>query len=632
MRCALFVNTALIGALTFAAAAFGDDTGASADKIGKKIDLALKNPEGKPIAADELRDKKAIVLVFLSFECPVSNSYCPLLTALANEYADRDAKLFAVVTNPDDSAEQIAKYVTEYRLSFPIVKDHGFALVDSLKATTTPEVFVLDRHRILRYRGRIDDGYAARLKRNQTVTRHDLRQAIEEVLAEKPVSEPVTKPIGCAIVRETPNKGTSGAVTYYRDVVPILQSHCQQCHRPGEVGPFSLMTYRHAVNWANDIKDYTQKRLMPPWKPSDGPGFQNDRRLSDKEIATLAAWVDGGTPEGDKQDAPPPRQFPKGWQLGEPDLVLTVSDDFQLGPSGRDLFRCFVLPTDLPEDKFVVAVDLRPGNPRIVHHVLLFTDTSGKGRQLEQRERDREKKPGETDIGPGYSSAMGVGFAPRGGLGGWAPGQMPRYLPEGYGLSLPKGADVVAQVHYHRDGRTEIDRTKVGLYFAKKSDLKPMQQIVARGGRGRAGFFVIPAGAPRHRVAGSLWVEQDCTIHNVLPHMHLLGKSIKITMTPPKGPTQTLVAIDDWDYNWQETYVFKEPIPVKADTRFDIEAFYDNSAANPNNPNNPPKLVTFGEQTTNEMLFGFIGATSDKPGRLRVRFEEKPKEATKSSE
>ncbi len=603
--------------------ASADDTPASADKIGKKIALDLKDAKGNSVKLQEWPDLKATVIVFLSFDCPVSTSYSQPLADLAKEYSKRGVLVYGVV-NSDENQDELLKHSVDYRLGFPVYKDRDFANTDALKATTTPEAFVLDRHQILRYRGRIDNGYAARLKRNQTITRHDLRQALDEVLGDKPVSEPITPPIGCEIARESTNKKVTGTVTYYRDVLPIMQNHCQQCHRPGEVGPFSLMTYRHAVNWANDIKQYTQNRQMPPWKPCDGPAFQNDRKLNEKQIATLAAWVDGGTPEGESKDAPAPRQFTKGWQLGEPDLVLTVGDEFQLGPSGQDLFRCFVLPTDLPEDKHVIAVDVRPGNPRIVHHVLLFTDASGQARKLEQKEVDREKKPHELDVGPGYSSAMGVGFLPRGGLGGWAPGQMPRYLPDGYALLLPKGGDVVAQVHYHRDGRTEKDRTKVGLYFAKKSDLKPMQQIVLAGGRGaRARFFMIPAGASNHRIAGTAWVDQDCTIHSVLPQMHLLGKSIKVTMTPPDAATQTLVAIDNWDYNWQETYVFKQPIPVKAGTKFDIEAYYDNSANNPNNPSNPPKLVTFGEQTTNEMCFGFIGVTSEKPGRIRLRFEEK---------
>src|SRR5262249_53114863 len=371
----------------------GNGSGAdpvSADKIGKKIELSFKDATGQPIPAEQLKNQKAVVVVLLSFDCPVSNSYSQLLSDLAKSYGERRVSFFGITTNEDESTAQVAKHAADYQLTFPVFKDDKLMAVDALKATTTPEAFVLDRHSILRYRGRIDNGYAARLKRNQNVTQHDLRQALAEVLADKPVSAPVAQAVGCSIVRETASKRSAGQVTYYRDVLPILQGHCQQCHRPGEVGPFSLITYRHAVNWANDIKEYTQKRQMPPWKPTAGPDFQNERKLTDKQITTLAAWVDSGTPEGDKKDAPASRQFVQGWQLGEPDLVLTVSDDFQVGPSGKDLFRCFVLPTNLPEDKYVVAVDLRPGNPRVVHHVLLFSDTSGQARKLEEKERQRE--------------------------------------------------------------------------------------------------------------------------------------------------------------------------------------------------------------------------------------------------
>ena len=210
-------------------------------------------------------------------------------------------------------------------------------------------------------------------------------------------------------------------MTFYRDVVPVLQNRCQTCHRPGEVGQFSLMTYRQAVNWADDIKEYTRSRQMPPWKPVEGPAFHNDRRLSEREIATLAAWVDGGTPKGDPAEAPAPRRFVPGWQFGKPDLVLTVDQDFQIGASGRDLFRCFVLPTNLPEDKHVTAVEVRPGNPRVVHHALLFLDTSGQGRQLEQAEQQRKKDPAAMDIGPGDACLREI--VAREGLGAIAAGE-----------------------------------------------------------------------------------------------------------------------------------------------------------------------------------------------------------------
>ncbi|HEV3203161.1 MAG TPA: redoxin domain-containing protein [Gemmataceae bacterium] len=607
------------------AALGGAENSPSTDKIGKKIErVSLKDAEGKSFAVTDLKDKHAVVAVFISFDCPVSTSYAQVLADLHKTYQSKGVAFIGITTNDDEDA---VKHAAEYKIPFPVYKDEGKTAALAFQAEITPEAFVLDRHFILRYRGRIDNGYAARLKKNYKVTRHDLQQALDEVLANKPVSEPATLAIGCPIPRDVPGKKTSGKVTFYRDVLPILQNNCQSCHRPGEVGPFSLMTYRQAVNWAGDIKEYTQTRKMPPWKPTEGPAFLNERKMADKDIATLAAWVDEGTPEGNSQEAPPPRKFVQGWQMGKPDMVLTPGADFQVGPSGNDIFRCFVLPTNLPEDKYVTAVEVRPSNPRVVHHALLFIDASGQGRKLEQKDQEKGNNPDSLDAGPGYSSAMGVGFLPQGGLGGWAPGQLGRHLPEGSGYFLPKGSDVVMQVHYHRDGRLEKDRTQVGLYFAAKPVSKPFQGLVIGGG-GRLRFFIIPAGASHHRIHGSLWVEQDFLLHSVMPHMHLIGTEIKVTMTPPNGPPQTLVYIPDWNYNWQESYFFKEPIPVKTGTRFEIEAYYNNSASNPNNPNSPPKRVTFGEQTTNEMCFGFLGATADKPGRIKVRFEEKPKEGS----
>jgi hypothetical protein len=342
--------------------------------------------------------------------------------------------------------------------------------------------------------------------------------------------------------------------------------------------------------------------------------------MSDRDIATLAAWVDGNTPEGNPKDAPPPVEFPKGWQLGTPDLVLTVEDDFQLGPTGDDHFRVFVLPTKLTEDKYVTAVEVRPGNARVVHHTLLYTDTKGRGANLQSQYQKKIKDTpptghGALDVGPGYVSGMGVGFLPDGSIGGWAPGQMPRYLPDGTGMLLPKGSDVVMQMHYHRNGRREKDRTSIGLYFAKKPVDRPYQGGVLSGGFA----FKIPAGNAKFPLRGSGNVSGDFTLHSVMPHMHMLGKEIKVTLTPPEGKPMTVLAIKEWDYNWQETYILKTPLEVKAGSRIDVEAIYDNSAGNPNNPNDPPVDVTYGEQTTNEMCFVFLGGTSSRPGtRLPV--------------
>lgn len=600
-----------VGAALLVSPSLRADREPSRAHLGQKIaNFTLRDAAGKPFALHDVKGKKAVVVVFLSFDCPVATSYLPHLADLHRDYGC--CAEFIGVCPSDDTAEGVAKLAREYQVPFPVYQDAGLVAADALAATVTPEAFVLDGGFVLRYRGRIDDAYYARLKRKVEVTRHDLRDAIQALFDGQPVKEPATQAVGCAIVRGARPKPAAGRVTYYKDVLPILQNHCQTCHRPGEAGPFPLMTYKQAVNWAEDIKTYTQSRQMPPWKPVEGAAFRDERRLADQEIATLAAWVDGGTPAGDPQDAPPPRKFIDGWQLGQPDLILTPEAEFTLGGSGRDLFRCFVLPTNLPEDKYVTAVEFRPGNARVTHHALLFVDTLGRGRKLADAQQDKEKGQ-DTDIGPGYTVAMGVGFVPSGGLGGWAPGQLARHLPAGTSYYLPRGSDVIAQVHYHRDGRVEKDRLQIGLHFAKEPVSKRYQGVVIPGR-----FLAIPANNDNYRVTGTAFIDQDIDLHSVMPHMHMLGKKIKVTITPPGEKALPLLTIDDWDYNWQETYFLKEPMKLKAGTRFDVEAFYDNSAKNPRNPFNPPRLVFFGEQTTNEMCFVFQGATSNQ-GRIRAR-------------
>jgi peroxiredoxin len=603
----------------FAAAPARAEREPSTAYLGKKIaNLRFQDENGKTQSLYDLKAKKAIVLVFFSFDCPVSNSYTQPLADMAKEFGKHRVAFIGLTTNEDETPARVAKQARHFNLPFPVYLDGKMTAADALKAEITPECFVLDGDYVLRYRGRIDNSYSDRLKKHPQVTRHDLNQVLGELLSGRPVSEPATIAIGCPIPREEKAVAKTGTVTYHRDVLPILQNRCQQCHRPGEVGPFSLMTYKQAVNWADDIKTYTRKRVMPPWKAVEGPAFHNDRRMSAQEINTLAAWVDGGTPAGDPKDAPPPRKFPEGWQLGTPDLILTAEEDFTLGPTGRDLFRCFVLPTNLTEDTYVAAVECRPSNPRVVHHTLLFIDTTGSGRKLDKAAKVKkpqgDQHPSEStlDGGPGYTVTMGVGFIPQGGLGGWAPGQMPRFLPENSGFFLPKGSDVVMQVHFHRNGRIEKDRTQIGLYFAKHKVERPWRgsQIAGRAGPLRL-FFAIPADAEHHLVKGDLWATGDFTLHTIMPHMHMVGKEIKVTMTPPEGPSQTLIAIKEWDYNWQETYILKEPIHVKAGTNFHVDAYYDNSSKNANNPFNPPRRITFGEQTFNEMCFVFLGGTAN---------------------
>lgn len=627
MRTAPIWTTALVVLFAVNTAAADDPQTA---KLNKKIDgVQVTDHEGRTIPLDSHRGKTATVVVFLWFDCPVSNSYAPVLAELSKAYSPRGVHFVGIVPT-DDPPAAVAKQVAEFKIPFPVFTDPSLAAADAFKADTVPQAFVLDHNAVLRYRGRIDDGYLARLKKNATVTSHDLRDALDAVLAGKDVTTPATLAVGCPVGSKTPiaKPGSKVAVTYHKDVAGLLQKNCQGCHRPGQVGPFPLMSYRHAVSWAEDIKSYTQSKKMPPWKPVGGPAYANARQMTDTDIATLAAWVDAGCPEGNPKDAPPPAAYADEWQLGKPDLVLEVPEEFHVGPAGRDVFRCFVLPTGQSDDKYITAFEVKPGNPRVVHHTLNFWDLSGSGKEL-QTEAQKAAKSDDQDHGPGYSTAMGIGFRriptssragvpPVGAIGGWAPGQMATQLPAGAGYFLPAGADIIIQTHYHRTGKPEVDRLKVGLYFAKKPVEKVWQSLNVQG---MFPLQSIPAGATQHRQSGSRTLTSDAVIHSVMPHMHLLGKSVKVTMTPPGGDPITLVNIPEWDYSWQETYWFQSPITAKAGTKITIEALYDNSSSNPNNPSHPPVTAYHGEQTTNEMLFGFLGVTPAGPGRVTSKQE-----------
>lgn len=330
----------------------------STDKLNKPIHglravgldknpVVLTSPEG-PVT----------VIVFMSFDCPVSNSYAQPLSEMAEQFAEQGVKFYGVFAG-EELADEIGKKAKEYQLKFPVLLDAKYQLADAVHAKTMPESFVFDQKGVLRYRGRIDDGFYARLKPNAKVTHHDLKDAVAALLDGKDVPVGATQAVGCPLIRPNTNPVNDGTVTYHRDVLPILQAHCQGCHRPGQVGPFSLLTYKQAVTWSEDIKAYTANRTMPPWKPVGGPNYANDRQMSDEAIVTLAKWVDEGCPEGDEKEAPKPISFESKWEQGEPDLVLTVPDDYHVGATGKDIFRCFVLPTGLAEDKYVVGYEDR---------------------------------------------------------------------------------------------------------------------------------------------------------------------------------------------------------------------------------------------------------------------------------
>jgi peroxiredoxin len=546
---------------------------------GQRVSLAA--PEGG-----------ATVLVFYSGECPISNAYSTTLNEIAAEFPATTVKMVGVCVDPDLTDAQVAAHAKEFGLKFPVVRDRSGTLAAQLGAKVTPEAFVIGGKGDVRYQGRIDDLYAARRQRRADVSTHELRDALRAVLAGRDVANPYVEAVGCPLPE--PPKAAS-APTFSHDVALILQKNCQECHRPGQVGPFELMTYEQARKRAADIVAVAEERRMPPWKPQHGfgPKFKNDRSLSDAEIATLTAWAKAGAPEGDPADLPPPAQFSENWALGTPDLVLQAAEDFAIPATGSDIYRCFVIPTDLPKDADIAAIEYRPGNRRVVHHVICYVDTTGQGRK-----RD------EADPGQGYSCFSGPGVEIHGDLGGWAPGNEPNFLPEGVGRTLPRKADVIMQVHYHSSGKPETDRTQIGLYFSRK----PIKQILHWAGALNTGMK-LPPGESQIEIKAQWPAPIDLQAYAVTPHMHLLGRDMTLSLTFPDGHKEDLVKITDWDFNWQNTYYFETPLELPKGTVLNVVAHYDNSESNPRNPNHPPKLVKWGEATTDEMCVGFISVT-----------------------
>ena len=373
--------------------------------------------------------------------------------------------------------------------------------------------------------------------------------------------------------------GSGTIPVFTRDVAPILYQHCAACHHEGEVAPFPLLTYDDAKKRARLIADVTRARLMPPWKPVEGFNhFKDERRLNEREIQTIQRWVAGGAREGDLALLPKAPVFTDDWQLGKPDLVVQVPQPFEVAADGDDSYECFVVPMDVPRDRYIRAVEFRPSNRRVVHHALLFTDSARTPRQ------------------PRYPCFGTIGLLPTEGLGGWSPGMGPVRMPEGAAVPLAAQSRLVAQVHYHPDGKAERDQWSVGFYF---TDQPPVRRVVDVGVASNR--IDIPAGEAHYVVRGHFTTPIAVDAVGVIPHAHLLCREMRGWAILPNGKKQWLLNLRDWDFNWQDQFQYAKPIRIPADSRIEMEFVYDNSAANPRNPNSPPARVTWGPGTKDEM-------------------------------
>jgi hypothetical protein len=378
-------------------------------------------------------------------------------------------------------------------------------------------------------------------------------------------------------------------VTFSKDIAPIIYDNCTTCHRPGQIGPFALTDYKTVKRRAKQIVEVTDDRTMPPWHADEGDvNFSNNRSLSPEQIKLLADWVAAGRPEGDPAETPPLPEFHDDWQIGKPDQIATMAEPFTVPAEGRDIYRNFVIPLNLEKDSWVEAVEFRPGAPEVVHHILYFLDTTGKARDYDAR----DKRPG---------FGMNKSNADFRYIGGWDVGTQPTELPHGLRWFIPKGSDLVVQIHYHPNGKEMTDQSSVGFHYSDKPTSRPWSIVQVPPHFGILQGIDIKAGEKEHIEKASFVLPEACEAFAVNAHAHYLAKRMELTANLPDGKIMRLLRTSRWDFRWQEDYAFEKPIKLPAGTRLEMLISYDNSASNPNNPSHPPKDVKWGPATTDEM-------------------------------
>jgi peroxiredoxin len=545
--------------------------------VAQKVpEFALSDIHGNAVSIKNFKDKKAIIVIFMGTECVINNSYMPRLVQMQKQYGPRGVQIIGINSNIQDTAEMMAEHAKQHGLNFPVLKDEANVVADQFSAERTPEVFLFDQAHVIRYRGRIDDQFGIGFKRAKP-TRQELVQALEELLAGKPITEPTSQVAGCIIGRVAPSSET-GNMTFTKDVAPILQAKCQECHRPGDVAPMSLMTYQDAVAWAGMIREVLADKRMPPWHADPRFGhFSNDRSLSTQDRETLLAWIDQGTARGDDKDLPPSKEFVRGWRIGKPDVVFSMPEAYEVAadmPKGGLPYQRFRVPSNFEKDQWVQRAETRPGAPAVVHHIIIWVVPKGENYQ-----------PGDPRMQL---------------LCGTAPGDMPQILPPGMAKKVPAGSDLIFELHYTPNGTAQKDRSVVGMIFSKEEP----KYVVRTQGIANDDFR-IPAGADDYPVDQWFRFREDSYLLSFMPHLHLRGKSFQYEATYPDGKQETLLSIPRYDFNWQSVYREDRPLLMPKGSTIHCRALYDNSVKNPNNPD-ATIPVLWGDQTWEEMMIGWI--------------------------
>jgi len=553
---------------------------APACPIGTKVaDFKLEDYRGKEHALADYIDSKVIVLAVLGVECPLCKLYGPRLQELSKQYADKGVTFLGVDANRQDSLAEIAAYARQHGIEFPLLKDMNNKVADAVGALRTPEVVVLDADRKVQYRGRIDDQFGFQSGTGYSrpkVSEHNLTKAVDELLAGKAVSQPSVEAVGCLIGRVRPVNDKS-EVTYSNQIARLFQDRCVECHRPGQIGPFSLTSYEEAAGWAEMIAEVVRDQRMPPWHADPHFGtFSNDSSLSTADKQLIYDWVAAGAPEGNKKDLPEARKYAGALMMPfEPDVVIDMADEpFEVPAEGTVEYKYFKVKTDFKEDKWVKVAECLPGNRQVVHHIIVF-------------------------IKPPQGTAKDISAF--GHLTGYAPGTRPHVLPEGMAKFLPAGSELVFQLHYTPNGTAQKDKSSVAIKF---EDAKNVKWRVATIGATNAAFR-IPPHADNHPVESKQQFDQDVTLLSLFPHMHLRGKSFHYEVWYPDGSKETLLNVPHYDFNWQTSFIFQDHKKLPKGATLHCTAHFDNSENNLANPD-PNSTVKWGDQTWEEMMIGWF--------------------------
>ena len=552
---------------------------------GERVaDVTVTDVDGKKTTLARLTGATGAVIVIRDVECPVTQRYSPRLAELEKEFGAKGYTFTYVDVTPHSRADAKVD-AAKYQLMGRTILDADRRIVNALRATSAAEAFVIDARGTLRYRGAIDDQYGIDFHKNAPTVNY-LRESLGRVSSGREIVMRQTDAPGCILPTEQTAAGTSRPVTYHNRISRLVAENCQSCHRAEGNAPMPLDTYRQVADRRATIEFMTKSGRMPPWYAHRKIGeWANDRSLSERDLKDLLTWAHNGAPEGNAKDAPLPKKYAKGWNIGTPDAVMAASDTFKVPAQGVVEYKYSYTRTNFDEDKWVTALEIRPEAQKAVHHVIVFLEEPG-------REPDaRKRKPGDP--------------APQGGLAGFfgatAPGTPAMLFPEGTAKKLPKGAWLKFQIHYTPNGTEYLDNTKIGLIFADK----PVTQEVVTRAAANTRFEIKPFEKDQVFTA-EVTLRTGGTMLNLFPHMHTRGQAFKYEVIGATGKdTTTILDVPNYNFNWQTYYAFKKPLEIAAGAKLRVTAKYNNSTDNPFNPD-PSKTVRFGEQTFEEMMIGYF--------------------------